>query len=468
MSNENSESPSQASQTPESPPDGIDEQVRSWLESTVGTPENASALGQLGGLVITRDPDPSGPGCLGAVVLVMILGLAVGYFLFLAPWSRSPDTTGGSPNPAVAGPQSSGPLIGSSDAEPAQRPPSSGNDDDLASDRVDPVTGSEDPAGQSLVPITGDWVVSSQDGAFGCDSEVELGGDSAVAFIEVSPSGEQITVTDYDDGSPITLDLIDASPDHATYYKDLTGIVGFQFEMSMTFDSPTTVGGRYEGCPDRVGLGYLLEARDTPGGGGIVAGPTLGVEASCEQQLAAIDASLRTDAAAVIERPDLDELQACLTPYNGLIIVEGLPDLSGVWYTASQFGRSWGADQVITLGTCAVAADGSPFQTDITVESTQVWVGLQDPNEAGDTDNAQVGALRLSENGPPSHNYVPLAHRQEGTIDVRAKAIPGENPWGGWAVMTTTFFNEADFFPYTSTPFEGEPTYGATLTLVCG
>ena len=408
--------------------------------------------------------DGQANGCLSGMVIavtVALLGGAVaafGFGLFSSGGSNSDGTPEDGARP---------PAIESSGAELPDNTQTRGGGSGGGAGSG-PTDNSEAPAGPALVPITGDWVMSSQEGSFGCDSQVELGGDSAIAFIEVSPSGDRIVVTDYDDGSPIALDLIDGSPNHATYYRDLTEIVGFQFEMSMTFDSPTTVGGRYEGCPDRVGLGYLLEARDTPGDGGIVTGPTLGVETSCEEQLAAIDGALRADPGAVIDRPDLDELQACLTPFNGLIIVEGLPDLSGVYYTASEFGRSWGADMAITLGTCAVADGGAVFQTDITVEATQIWVGLQEPNEPGDTDNAQVGVLRLRENGPPSHIYTPLAHREGGAIEVRTKGIPGENPWGGWAVISTPFFNEADFFPYGATSFEGEPTYGGTFTLVCG
>jgi hypothetical protein len=145
----------------------------------------------------------------------------------------------------------------------------------------------------------------------------------------------------------------------------------------------------------------------------------------------------------------------------GAFVVAGLPDLWGVYYTADGFTRTYGTDGIaMELGGCPVAETGQVFYTDTTIAEGQVWVSVQEG------DNRLVGALRIDETGV-THNYLPDSDRGY-VIEAATSHVPGENPWAGWAVFESTFYNSTDFFPNTDVTFNGDPAFAARFTLICG
>ena len=323
-------------------------------------------------------------------------------------------------------------------------------------------------AGDVLVPTVGDWVMQGEEGIASCVANMELAEQSTVGFIDVVDGGERIRITTYDeDGGVLELERIEASESEATYYADLTPLTGINMQMTLVFTSPTTLGGRMQGCPERGGQGYLLEARDFPSGssGAAAGGAGPGLAADCAVDLAAIDGALRSDftsPAGAVSGSDMAQLVDCFEPHFAAFIVSGLPDVSGVYFTGDGFTRSYGSDggQSLASDSCAVAAADQVFYTDSTMGETQVWVGTQEQS------SPLVGALRITEDGI-THNYLPYFDGGF-EVDVSTGPMPGDNPWSGWAVLEGTFYNANDFFPYAAERFDGDPAYAARFTLVCG
>jgi hypothetical protein len=258
-----------------------------------------------------------------------------------------------------------------------------------------------------------------------------------------------LRITAYDDGQVFVLERIDASAESATYYVDLSAQAGIDLQMTLTFSSSTTLGGQLSGCPNRGGQGYLIEARDEPSEGTSGGQSSTGLVEDCSIALG-----------PGLSEADLDELVACFEPFAGAFIVEGLPDVDGVYYTRDGLTQGYGGDPLdFGLDMCAVSE--GVFMTDTATELGQVTLGVQDG------DNRLMTVVRQSESGI-SHNYLPVALTSNAVIDIRSRQAPSENPWAGWAIFRSTMYNEADFFPYTDTAFEGEPSYGARITIVCG
>ena len=193
------------------------------------------------------------------------------------------------------------------------------------------------------------------------------------------------------------------------------------------FTSPSTIGGRHDGCPDRGGQVYLPEARDEPSEGQGSGNAANGLLDICTVDLAATDAALRADpdsSLGDISPSDRDQLIECFAPGFGAFVVAGLPDLSGVHYTADGFTRSHGTDALaMESGGCAVAGTGQVFYADTTIDEIPVWVGVQEG------ENLLVGVLRIDETGV-THNYLTVDDGRGGSR-WRRGTFPARTPGPG-------------------------------------
>ncbi len=215
---------------------------------------------------------------------------------------------------------------------------------------------------------------------------------------------------------------------------------------------------------------------------------------------------------------------ACMEPGQTVIIVEGLPDVSGFYKTAngnvavSGFATH-GYASLANIGRCFVNDDGHPFETKAVVSAGTEEFSFRDLGSAdalveylgvdyvseqlgdefletsegivtaqaglfitvdvgisgsGDAFATVVGEIVKgdSEYGvSPSfvtHVYEPALYHENAEVIVHAERVPEvDNAFGGIAVFSSTSYNERNYLPWTDADWRGSPLYGYTITVLC-
>lgn len=195
---------------------------------------------------------------------------------------------------------------------------------------------------------------------------------------------------------------------------------------------------------------------------------------------------------------DLVNMFVCLEPFEAIVIVEGIPGVSGTIQSnglhINVHGDSTAARAVSVfsafaeeVGQCNVAGGGSPFHTKFTAtviadESVAPVFGdgdrvlTIDAGVSGGGDPFMAVVVDVLE-GPETgaaettHNYVPSLPDANATINVEFVAAPPGprvNQAAGIARLSSTFHNDRDFFPFTEIFWAGDPIYDGTITIICG
>lgn len=172
---------------------------------------------------------------------------------------------------------------------------------------------------------------------------------------------------------------------------------------------------------------------------------------------------------------DPSDLYDCQLVGSAIMIVDGLPEVSGLYAAPTDLGEGDGTKvSGFTASQPAAAVSGRCFVDKDNYFNTEV---LRWQNAGPDSVSISVGvngggpyaAVVKADDGQVTHDYNP---GQKGSVEFFYDPDTYDaNNWTGVAVFKSTAFAETynlmDFSPWTDVQYPGQPTFDFTITLVC-